>query len=665
MLLRIHIGGSMYALRYFPLFGLCLSASCVFSEELNVSTTQQGLVDYSQRVVSELSPVGYWRLGESTLLDSGPNAMHGTYSGNFLLAQPGGVYDDANGSVKFRGKLGPGFGTIPDHKVLSLTRAWDNFNRASNSYSNSWGTAPDNQTWAAHVSNGPYYFTDGNRAVVDPQGASGTFQQGLNTNLLHGDMQVRATWSVRAKHGTLQPVSLVAQYVDNNNFVRAELSESSNHTLSLSIVKLANGVSTVLGSVPDIGTYRLGDWWYIRFQFDGAIYRARAWKMGTLQYNQFSQPPDDPLTAADETCAAGGRWQVCATAGIASTGAVGIRTSNSLNSARPLVQLEGFWAQTIGFSIHVLLQIPEAQNNTPSSNWPNGRFRYNIFGKGESENYEYTFRYHDDDCTPGTVGCYTCNPADHPADPNYCSVEESNNGREYHLKAYVNNLPGVLGSGVDVKLPGPPLAENPKSQITGGTDSIADNYFSVVFRLDSGDALDPEAGSSLFVNGNRIYGGTDPKAWYNGTVDCTDAIDPPQADPLFGARGVPAACDNDNSECSFKSRVDQRYTCTTSADCAGRPCNGGFCQARRGCAEGCGTNSCGADGYCMEACWAIYPMSGSAPLRIGERTPSNNEWFEGWFDELAVFSRGLSEGEIGALQTWRCPEGLPKPAYCP
>jgi hypothetical protein len=439
--------------------------------------------------------------------------------------------------------------------------------------------------------------------------------------------------------------------------MRAELVENSNHALKIQIVKQSGGgsgtilaQSTVKDSNGATAVYNLNDWWYLRFEFDGNKYRARAWKMGTLQYNPLTQAADDPDTQTDEGCAAGGRWQVCATAGSASSGTIGIRTSNSDGSARPVVQFEGLWVQTIGFSIHMLLQIPEAQNNAPSSGQLYGRYKYNIFGKGtDGTNREYTFRYHDDDCPAPPHMPSDCHPG------------------EYHLKAYINSLEGLKGAGVDYAVTQPTAPDDPnRAQITGGTDSIIDNYLQVVFMFDPGDALDPSAGVSLYVNGEKV-GGPDPASpagpRYNGTVDCQDSIDTPIADPqlaLWGYPGVPGACTG--GQCSFKSRVDTRIVCSTSADCGGRPCEipletGGsqkYCRVRYLCSEGTGCN-CGSDGYCKENCWDIYPLNGNAPLRIGQRDPVDGETFSGWFEELAIFSRKLTDLEIAKLREWQQP----------
>jgi hypothetical protein len=239
---------------------------------------------------------------------------------------------------------------------------------------------------------------------------------------------------------------LVAQRVDNHNFVRAELLEHPNHTLSINLIKTVNGSNTYLASASNIGTFGLGDWWYLRFQFDGPVLKARAWKMGTPQPNT---------------------WQVHAVADSASVGNIAIRYANSASSVRPIVWFEGFWAQTLGLTIHLFVKVATAAQLQTV---------VHLFGKGDQSkgfwhdgNREYYFRYHDD------IG---------------------------HLKAYVFNREGGYGAGVDVP------------------DLMRGRWYQLVMMLDSGDALDLQAGITLYVDGQHVGGAPDPGAKYDGGIGC-------------------------------------------------------------------------------------------------------------------------------------------------
>jgi hypothetical protein len=282
---------------------------CAIPEDEELSTSSQELATFSN-VVNSFSPAGYWKFGESTGLtaaDSSGGGINGTYHSGVTKGVTGGIGGDTNAAVTTDGVAG--YIEIPDRKAYSLTRAWDNFNRNPPSYTHNWASASGGESWSEQVSNGNYYSTDG-QAIINPNGNSGTFQQGLPTHLLHGEMQVRATWSAHAAGGALQPVALVAQRVDNNNFVRAELRENPDTSLSLHLIKTVNGVNTYLDSQTLQG-YVLGDWYYVRFRFDGVNLKAKAWRMGTPQPNN---------------------WHVEATTASADTGSIAIRSANSVST---------------------------------------------------------------------------------------------------------------------------------------------------------------------------------------------------------------------------------------------------------------------------------------------------------------------------------------------
>ena len=400
--------------------------------------------DYSD-VVLALAPLGYWRLGESsgtTMFDRSSRSISGTCH-SVALGTPGAIVGDLDTAVSFNGRTS--YAEIPDHKIYSLTRAWDDFDR-NNRFS--WGTARSGDPWQRQVSTGNFYQTisgprpliDEGNGIIDPHRTRGTYQQGLPTHLLSGDMQVRASWSEHAVGGALQPVALVAQRVDNNNFVRAELLEHANHSLEIQLIRTVNGQNEYLAS-KIIGSYVVGDWYYLRFQFDGANLKARAWRSGS------KQPID---------------WDVTADIPIAQTGSIAIRSANSGTgqTARPVVKFRSFWAQTIGFTIHMFLKLNRHAQSAD---------RVFPFGKGDTirthpfkaANMEYYLRYE--------------------------RVTDD-------LKGYAFSLGGGLGAGVNL------------SRFGDG------RWHQVVVMLDSGDALDTCAGVTGWLDGRFLEGQPAPYA---------------------------------------------------------------------------------------------------------------------------------------------------------
>lgn len=252
---------------------------------------------------------------------------------------------------------------------------------------------------------------------------------------MHGEMQIRATWSAHAVGGALQPISLVAQRVDNNNFVRAELWESANHTVSIHLIRTSNGATSYLASTT-LSNFALGDWWYLRFRFDGTSLSARAWKMGTTQ-----------PTA----------WQVNATLPYASSGTIAVRSSNSVSSSRPVVSIDDFKVQTLGMTIHARVRF--RANQAASTVY--------VLGKGDNSggggNREYHLRYHAD---------------------------------TKDLKFYVFNPEGGLGAGINFP------------------NVLPERWYSVMMMMDPGDALDTQAGVSMYVDGQLIGSAPDPGAKY-------------------------------------------------------------------------------------------------------------------------------------------------------
>ena len=262
-----------------------------------------------------LQPVGYWRLDErdtSVMLDATAAANHGAYHSDPRLGDPGfdGTAAHFSGAAQY--------GEIPNRAEYSLTRAWDDFDRTTEF---AWGAA-----WTAI---GSAYSTRSGIAWIDPHGDAGTFEQGLPVRLARGNLQVLAAWS---DHGAgLQPIALVAERVDDANFVRAELRET-DVALELHLVATVAGQDEELGSTalgPAIGA------WYLRFEFDGTALQARAWPALA----------DEPIT-----------W-VTAVAPIADAGTIAIRSANSRSSAHPRISLQQFRAQTLGLTVHAAVRI--------------------------------------------------------------------------------------------------------------------------------------------------------------------------------------------------------------------------------------------------------------------------------------------------------------------
>jgi hypothetical protein len=355
------------------------------------------LGDYASHVAS-LGPIGYWRLGEtngaSTMTDLTVNQIHGTYNypGTYLR-QLGAPNADRDTAVLFSG----GHGEIPDRPYYSLTRDWDRF-VGSGATGTTWGTLDGGGAWVCDVSCGSNYYRRGfGEALIEPASNDATYQQGRAITMLSGEMQVAATWSKHAAGGPFVPVALVAQRVDNSNFVRAELVEDPNtFALTLRLVKKVAGSSQVLASaVVGFSDVPGATYWLVRFRFDGNQPKARAWP------SRFPQPSV---------------WQVEATQpGTPNSGRVAIRSVNSGGTARPTVKFTEFQVQHFGFSVSFFIKIPYGQDLEKT--FP--------FGKGQHEDgwgddIEYYFRYH-----------------------------KPLNGEPNHLKGYVFNLDGGKGAGVD------------------------------------------------------------------------------------------------------------------------------------------------------------------------------------------------------------------------
>jgi len=262
-----------------------------------------------------LQPVGYWRLDErdtSVMLDATSVANHGGYHSAPRLGDPGfdGTAAHFSGAAQYA--------EIPNRAEYSLTRAWDDFDRSTTF---AWG--------AAWTGRGTAYSTIGGVASIDPHGDAGTFEQDLPVHLARGNLQVLAAWD---DHGAgLQPVALVAERVDDRNFVRAELRETAT-ALELHLVATLAGEDAELASIelgPATGA------WFLRFEFDGTALQARAWPADAEQ-------PSTWLTAS---------------ASAAAEGTIAIRSANSGSTVRPLIALQDFRAQTLGLTVHAAVRL--------------------------------------------------------------------------------------------------------------------------------------------------------------------------------------------------------------------------------------------------------------------------------------------------------------------
>ena len=450
-----------------------LCGGCAEPEQ--VSSTEQNSINFKPTVLS-LLPVAYWRLGEpggTTLVDSSPNGFTGTYSGTVGFKTPGSVNGDSDYAVTFDPTVRTGYGNIPDNHRLSLTQAWDDFDRTGTL---GWGTSGGGDAWIPEVSGPGYFSTDGNVALINPNGNSGTFQIGIPAvSQLNGDVQIRASWTVQAAGGMLEPITIVARRVDNNNFIRAALEELSDTTLQLSIYKTTNGVTSPLVHKPLLNgdgghiTYKLGDWYYVRFQFNDGTLRAKAW----IRDAAHTGDPDPTGYCAANPCRISyepSTWLANAVDSAPVEGTVAIRSANSLGKSRPLVQFDAFWLETVGFTIHYVARAAALE-------WPGGADT-DVLGKGSSHGNTHQAEYE----ARFTVG-------------------DSSDPCKACLKFYVFNLAGGLGAAAEY--PGPD-----KGSIASHT------WYDIVAELDPGDYLDLDAGVTMYVNGSL---------WVDPSMRCTPA----------------------------------------------------------------------------------------------------------------------------------------------
>jgi hypothetical protein len=324
--------------------------------------------------MSGLGPVAWWRFGDAAsstvALDSSGRGHHGTYVNAPSLGGSGAIMQDADTALTV-GASNAQYVSVPDSDDFSLVKGQDLFSRAV-AGGLSWGTADNGGSWTpAFTASGTYYSCDGTRARINQSGAAATWGQILDLQRKDVDLQVKASWSVGAAGSVTAPVGLMARYMDSQNYYRADLRENAGGQLDLRLIKVVAGVSTVLATAASVGTYFPGDEWYVRFQVNGSSLRASAWKKDVNLI---------PWT-----------WQVQHTdASLASAGKVGIRSTNSGATSRPIVSFDDFRAQSVGMTILGWVR-PDALSFDGLTGEP---YIYWI-SKGEvNTNLEYAFRFY-------------------------------------------------------------------------------------------------------------------------------------------------------------------------------------------------------------------------------------------------------------------------------
>lgn len=429
------------------LFPVALAA-CEADPAAPVATgsSEQALSSFSSYVTS-LSPVGYWRLGESsgtTTADATGAGHTGTFLNGPTLGQTGGVAGDSNTAVLFAAASRQSV-TIPSSLALSLVKSQDDFDTGG-ALGSSWPAAPDGSTWVPAFSTGSYYSADSGIGRIHSTVTTGaTYGQTLS-GFSRGDVnvQVLASWDEHPATTTTTPVQVMARFVDVNNNYRAELRELyPSNGLELRIVKVSGGTSTIESTTTLSGTYTLNEQWYVRLQVEGKSLFAKAWKKSG------TEPLHNDATVASWTDTV-----------LTAAGSVGIRSSNSSDSNMQTVSFDEWRVQSVGMSVHVLMK-PTSLTFTGEGTAPDKYVHW--LGKGNvTDGYEWGFRMYSADS-----GCTKCN----------------------RVSAYMWNASGGEGAGAHFQ-PG------------GSEPAVPTNAFTqLVAVFDPGDALDLEAGVSLYRNG--------------------------------------------------------------------------------------------------------------------------------------------------------------------
>jgi hypothetical protein len=408
-------------------------------DELDTSATTQASTNWAV-TMSNLGPVGWWRLGETTgtAADSSGKGHTGTFL-NFTSGRgvSGAIVGDSNGAVQITpvtnsctSSPSP-YVEVSDSDDFSLTKGQDSFDRAdSGSY---WGVADHGGTWSAEVSTTESYYSITSNHAAIAQSTTGTWQMGLPISRKDVDLQVQASWNQHAAGAATMPVALVARRTDNSNYYRAEIRELLTGQVEVRIEKaVAPNPATPIGTSAIVGTYTTNDWWYLRFQVEGTSLRARAWKAGTTE----------PTT-----------WQATATdSSLTAAGNVSIRSANSGSTVNPTVLFDDFRVQSVGMTVHAFMK--------PTVTEFNGGNYVHFLGKGINPNMEWAFRYYpaSDGSFPNRVSGYIWKPT---------CVGCSN-----------------LGAGASFD-----------------SASTANVWYEIVVVYDPGDKLDQNAGVTMYENG--------------------------------------------------------------------------------------------------------------------------------------------------------------------
>jgi hypothetical protein len=255
------------------------------------------------------------------------------------------------------------------------------------------------------------------------------------------------------------------------------------------------------------------------------------------------------------------------------SGTVGIRSANSGGTVRPIVNFDGFWAQNPGLSIHLLWQPSKLEFAGNDKSHTTQILAKGITNGTSDHQMEYEMRFH------GTLSASSC-----PGDPGCAAYSNV-------FKAYVFNLGGGLGAGVDYPWPGVPTTDGPPHY---NPLSIQANcgfrcFHDMVVEYDPGDYLDPKAGVRLYVDG-QLFMDTDGQKCAGGN--------------LYNGMACYDALPSDRSKWTNPE-------------------------------------------------WQIVPLHGTRPLHLGRGDMATGSTMNGWLDEVAVFPRLLKPSEIQSIWTAR------------
>ncbi|TMQ10032.1 MAG: LamG domain-containing protein [Deltaproteobacteria bacterium] len=388
-------------LRASAAIAIAWAASCAPADESTSQTASPVLSPFATTMTS-LGPTGWWRLGETTgaAADATGNGNTGTYN-NFQSGQrgvAGAIANDADGAIQITpassstacANATSPYVSIADNDAASLVKAQDYFGRTV-APGTTWGAAAVGGTWTAEVTTSGTYYSVNGRAAQISETAFATWQIGLPVTRKDADVQVRASWNQAAAGAALTPAAIVARRLDNDNAYRAELRENPGGQLDLRLVKVVRGISTILATTTAVGTYTVGDAWYVRFQLDGSNLRARTWN-------------------ASASIGPSG-WQVTAVDGeLAAAGNISIRSSNSGTTVNPTVAFDAFRVQSLGMTVHAFMKPTDLSFSVDSLGY------IYWLGKGDSSHSEWAFRFYPqtDASRPKRISGYIWNPTGDP-----------------------------------------------------------------------------------------------------------------------------------------------------------------------------------------------------------------------------------------------------------